>query len=290
MSVGRVCLKGTWKIAEEAGQTAVEFLAAQTPLSRSRIKDAMNKGAVWLKRQGKEKRLRRAQEVLQSGDVLDIAYDSHILEQVVAEPRLVMDWRDYSVWDKPPGMLSQGTRQGDHLSLLRWLEKSGMPSRPHWLVHRLDREASGLIMIAHTRKASAALSALFQSRQLQKQYEVEVHLTEALRRDLDAGGWVNLEHPLDGKPARSRIRMLAAMNDAQPCDWLEVQIDTGRKHQIRRHLAGQGCPVLGDPAYGDARSADPRGLRLRAVGLEFRCPLRGQVRRVRVPGLRGDPL
>jgi tRNA pseudouridine32 synthase/23S rRNA pseudouridine746 synthase len=83
-----------------------------------------------------------------------------------------------------------------------------------------------------------------------------------------------IELPLDGQAALTRYRVSACDATAGTCT-LEVETDTGRKHQIRRHLALLGVPVIGDPRYGRGNK-DPGGLRLTAHRLAFRCPFSGQ--------------
>ncbi|HEX4910224.1 MAG TPA: pseudouridine synthase, partial [Permianibacter sp.] len=146
-------------------------------------------------------------------------------------------------------------------------------NRDVFLVHRLDREAAGLMLIAHTGKAAAALSALFAdhtagAQVIDKRYQVEV------RGELPLEG--HIQKKLDSKPASTHFRRLA-FDAERNVSLAEVLIDTGRKHQIRRHLAGIGCPVLGDPQYGEGNS-DVRGLQLFAVQLKFYCPLTRSVR------------
>jgi tRNA pseudouridine32 synthase/23S rRNA pseudouridine746 synthase len=245
------------------GETAISALATCCPLSKLKLKDAMQKGAVWLKRGRSSKRLRRATTLLQAGDVLALHYDADLLEREAPAPQLVADEGHYSVWDKPAGLLAQGTLEGDHCSLLRLAERQ--LGRETLLVHRLDREASGLMLVAHSPRAAALLSALFarEGGPLTKLYRVEV------RGALPARG--SIEAPLDGKSALTRYTRLA--HDATlDCSLADVELVTGRKHQIRRHFAGFGCPVLGDPRYGSG-NRDPRGLQLRAVRLRFECPL-----------------
>lgn len=251
-------------------ETAVDALARVSQLPKARIKDAMNKGAAWLKRGKEEKRLRRSSTVLRSGDVLTLYYATDILARTAPTPRLVKDERDYSVWDKPAGLLAQGTREGDHCSLLRLCEQQ--LKREVFLVHRLDREASGLMLIAHSRKAAAALSALFATQdyntKLRKLYEVEVRGEVATQGQFDT--------PLDGKAALTCYTRLS-YDAVRNASCVQVELVTGRKHQIRRHFAEAGFPVLGDPQYGKGNK-DARGLQLRAMQLEFRCPLSGQPR------------
>jgi tRNA pseudouridine32 synthase/23S rRNA pseudouridine746 synthase len=247
------------------GARAIDVLAAATDLPRARLKDALNKGAVWLRSGGKEQRLRRATRTLRRGERIALYYDEDILLLAVPEPQLIADEKAYSLWRKPAGLLAQGTRFGDHCSLLRVCEKYFSPARDAFLVHRLDREAEGLMLIAHTRKAAELFSALWQERAIGKSYTVEVEGCAGAigeRRRVDA--------ELDGKPAATEFTV-AAFDAARNRSTLNVDLITGRKHQIRRHLAGIGLPVVGDYRYGSGGGQ----LALRAVSLRFRCPLTG---------------
>ncbi len=145
-------------------EQAATLLAAKTGLSKARVKDAMLKGAVWLKKkgQGKKLRLRRATATLAPGDILAICYDEAILGMAPLAATLVADQQQYSVWEKPAGMLCQGTEYGDHCSLLRLVEGFFTPRRPVFLLHRLDREAAGLVLIGHSKKAAARFLGAFQ--------------------------------------------------------------------------------------------------------------------------------
>jgi len=254
-------------------ETAVDALARISALPKGRIKDALAKGAVTLTRGSKTKRLRRATYELQRGDTLALWYNPELLALVPPPPQLLADEKQYSVWVKPAGLLAQGTQEGDHCALLRIAEL--LLKRDAFLVHRLDREAAGLMLVAHTPKAAAAFSALFAaqdaSARIRKLYRVEVN------GPTPEHGEIAL--PLDGKAALTRFRRIAA-DAARNSSTLEVELVTGRKHQIRRHCADSGFPVLGDPAYGE-NNKDARGLQLFAVALEFTCPLTGRARAYR---------
>lgn len=256
------------------GEIALEVLASLSALPKGRIKDAMNKGAVWLQRGKQQKRLRRATTALQAGDKLELHYNPDLLALTPPAPVLLADEKHYTVWLKPPGLLAQGTREGDHCSLLRIAEQQ--LQREVFLVHRLDREASGIMLIAHSGKAAAALSALFAREGkdgIDKRYRVEV------RGEIDAQGEIDL--PLDGKPSLTRFTRISY--DAQRNSTVvNVELVTGRKHQIRRHFAARGHGVLGDPQYG-TDNKDPRGLQLQATELRFLCPLTRQPRCYTLP-------
>ena len=248
---------------------AADVLARVSGLSKGVVKDAMRKGAVHVGRAGRTpNRLRRETATVRPGDVLEIHYDAALLALVPPEARLVRDAVRWSAWDKPAGLLTQGTPFGDHATLLRQAEKAlGRPALP---VHRLDREVPGLVLVAHDERAAAALSALLREGRVVKRYRAEVlgDVASALGRE----GVV--ETPLDGKDARTSWRVVAC--DAERgATTLDVTIETGRQHQIRRHLESIGHPVLGDPRYG-AGNKNREGLRLSAVSLAFRDPFTGE--------------
>lgn len=251
--------------ASEDGIKAIDLLAQAVPLSRQKLKQTMEKGGIWLKKaKGGRRRLRRAKSVLQKGDVLELHYDAHILATEAPAPTLVADKKAYSVWFKPENMLSQGSKFADHCAIIRWVEKNHTPGRAVYLVHRLDRAASGLILLAHDQKTAAKLSELFSTRKIQKRYCVVVNgcFDEALPRRIDI--------PLDGKEAESVV-LSAHVEDTR--SELTVEIKTGRKHQIRRHLSESGWPVLGDTLYGDKNAQG--SLMLKADYLSFVCPVAG---------------
>jgi len=226
----------------------------------------MNKGAVWWTLKGKTLRLRRATKVLYKGSKIQFFYDEQVLARKPESANLIYDGGNYSIWFKPAGMLSQGSQWGDHCSILRWVEVNGQPNdgqrqRECFLVHRLDADAMGLIILAHDSQSAAKLSALFQARDMRKFYQAWV-VDDC---DLPAEG-KTLNNELDGKSAITHIKKLRVENNKT---LLDVHIETGRKHQIRRHLANIGHPIVGDKLYGTKSSS---GLQLLAYRLEFVCP------------------
>jgi len=248
-------------------QTALDLLAEGTGLSKQRIKDAMNKGAVWWTIKGKTLRLRRATKVLHKGSVIQFFYDEQVLARKPEPAHLIHDAGQYSIWYKPAGMLAQGSQWGDHCSILRWVEVNGESlygnKRECFLVHRLDADAAGLMIIAHDSQSAAKLSVLFQGRDIKKYYQAWV-IDDC---ELPAEG-MTLTYELDGKSAVTHIKKIGVTNKGT---LLDVHIETGRKHQIRRHLANIGHPIIGDKLYGTKAKC---GLQLLAYRLEFVCPFR----------------
>lgn len=273
----RVVLSVEYVVAPGDPQDVPALLARASGLSKLRIKDAQQKGAVWLAHAGrKPARLRRAKARLEPGDRLELHYDSAVLALVPPAATLVEDARRYSVWHKPAGLLVEGSRFGDHATLASHVAAHFTPRREVYLVHRLDLEASGLLLVAHSRSAAARLSALFRDRAVDKRYRIEV------LGDLRARGERGrIDLPLDGKPAVTEYRV-ESVDAGAGRSVVHVKMLSGRYHQIRRHFEAIGHPVIGDPAHGSGNK-DPGGLRLAAVGLAFVDPW--TARRVRIGDL-----
>jgi tRNA pseudouridine32 synthase/23S rRNA pseudouridine746 synthase len=246
--------------------TACEFLAEFTALSKSRVKDAMSKGAVWLKKQkGKQQRIRRATAGLRPGDILSIYYDEALLCKLPPLPELISDRGRYSVWIKPAGLMTQGTKYGDHCSLMRQAELHFKTKKKVYLIHRLDREAAGLVLMAQDKAAASRLSRLFQTRQIIKRYSARV-----LGNLADKPQATKIDLKLDGKPAATEFAV-SGYDPATHTSRVNSVIRTGRKHQIRRHFEMIGHPVMGDPRYGK-NNKNKDGMQLAATALEFNCP------------------
>lgn len=250
--------------------------AQEPPLSKQHLKQVMQKGAVWLtpakqsndkrQRSSHTQRLRRAKKALKAGDTLHLYHNPDILNQQPQNATLISDGDEYSVWHKPYGMLSQGSKWSDHTTITRWAEQHISPERPAFLVHRLDRATTGLMVVAHTKAAARHLTKAFELRQTEKHYKaiVEGHFAEPCSCELD----------IDGRSAKSHFS-LDAYDPDKGLSRVDVRIETGRKHQIRRHLAHLGFPILGDRLYGTTHTAD---LQLCACQLSFPCPRSGELK------------
>ena len=260
---------------------ALEHLAELTGLSKQQLKTYALKGAIWLTqfhpaKPSKPERLRRLKKALLPGMILDFYYFPELLNAEQAPAQLIEDKQAYSVWLKPRGMMSQGSKWGDHTALYRWVEMHYKPNnetRQAWIVHRLDRATQGLMLLAHTKKMAHTLSHTFERRHIHKSYQANIWGQFPAEVQ-------TITLPIDDKPAISHIR-LKAYNADLNISRVEIDIETGRKHQIRKHLSESGFPIIGDRLYGDetldlALQANERtrhDLQLSAYKLSFVCPI-----------------
>ncbi len=261
--------------------TAVDCLAESSGLSKQMLKQIMQKGCVWLEQdsgRGNEKqfiqRLRRAKRVLKPGETLHFYYDEKVLSEKPAKADLVSDEGGYSVWNKPAGMRSQGSKWGDHCTLYRWAEQHLNPERPAFIIHRLDRAASGLMLLGHKKQVTADLTRMFAKRQIDKIYQVKVEGDYSKLLELDKNK-KSIRTNVEGKASTSHVKQLS-YDEVSDESLLEVQIETGRKHQIRVHLASVGYPVVGDRLHGSGKN--DKDLQLAAVALKFLCPVTGEAK------------
>lgn len=255
--------------------TALECLSNNTEFSKQKIKRIMQNGAVWLESSKGIDRIRRAKKSIKAGDKLHLYYDESVQKSESPVAKLIADEGDYSIWNKPSGMFSQGSKWGDHCTIYRWSELNLKPQRPAFVVHRLDKAANGLIIIAHKKKVAAKFSAMFEKHEIYKKYRARV---EGVLTDIALP--YEIKNELDGKVSISEIVSITAVDESKTD--VEVVIKTGRKHQIRRHLSGMGYPIEGDRLYG-AKNINV-DLQLSAVHIKFKCPVTGEYKEWFLPG------
>ena len=251
----------------DPNDSVVELLSNTVHLSKQEIKQALQKGCVWLQRGSTTNRLRRAKKALKVGDIVHMYYNPSVLKQVVEDAILIDDQQTYSVWYKPYGMLCQGSKWSDHTTINRFAETHLQPQRPAFIVHRLDRATSGLIVVAHTKTAVRELTKAFEQRKTEKSYQAIVHGNYSL---LAQPQTINTD--IDGKSAVSHVTFIDYDASADR-SLVHVAIETGRKHQIRKHLASIGLPIVGDRLHGEEEiRVTGKDLQLCAVNLKIPCP------------------
>jgi 23S rRNA pseudouridine955/2504/2580 synthase len=190
------------------------------------------------------------------------------------------------VIDKPAGVAVHGG-SGVSFGVIEQLRRARPEARFLELAHRLDRETSGLLVVAKKRSALTRLHDLFRDGGISKRYLALIkggwhnavqHVRLPLQKYLTAEGERRVSVAADGKEAHSIVRLRARWENFS---LVEVELKTGRTHQIRVHLAHLGFPLAGDDKYGDFalnRSLQKVGLKrmfLHAVHLRLPHPLTG---------------
>lgn len=251
-----------------ANTDIVSELQAETQLSKSAIKSAIQKGALWLTTGKHTRRIRRIKKAFKTGDTIHFYYDEKVLQQQPQQAILLDDCQNYSVWYKPFGMLSQGSKWSDHCTIARWAETHLTPKRPAFIVHRLDKAATGIIIIAHSKRTASTLTRMFEQHHYQKTYHIIVSGDHSLRPQPD-----EINGKIDGKAAHSTFHHQTFQADVN-ISLVKVDLHTGRKHQIREHSASIGYPVIGDRLFHPSANEFPDELNLQlcAVELAFTCP------------------
>jgi len=207
--------------------------------------------------------------------------------------RVLLEDEHLLVLDKPAGLAVHGG-SGVSVGLIEALRQL-RPQNPYLeLAHRLDRETSGCLIIAKSRKALLRLHELLRAGGLDKYYLALVagswhggtRTVEAALEKQRPGGQRHMAVEEEGKESASRFRPIEKFED---CALVEIHLLTGRMHQARVHATHIGHPIAGDDKYGDRafnqvmKSADLGRLFLHACRLDFRHPLGGQALRVTAP-------
>jgi 23S rRNA pseudouridine1911/1915/1917 synthase len=251
---------------QDAGQRLDRYLAARLPtLSRTRLAELIDEGRVRVNG-GEAKRSHR----LADGESVEVeVLPRPPLEAAPEDLALEVLYEDseLAVLNKPAGMVvhagaghSSGTVVNALLHRYRSLSGLGGAQRPG-IVHRLDKDTSGALLVARTDQAHASLAEQFAGRQVKKTYIALVHGRLAkdsgtiglpIARDLRRRTRMTTRRR-EGRAARTDWRVLARIGDYT---LVEVDLHTGRTHQIRVHFSALGHPLVGDTLYGAPR--EPR--------------------------------
>ena len=191
--------------------------------------------------------------------------------------------RDILVVDKAPGLLTMGTNREKvktaYCRLTDYVRKGNPKSHERvYIVHRLDREVSGVLVFARSMAAKKALQAQWAG--VEKHYLALVHgvplQSEGTFSSYLVESGVHRVHPTKN-PKQGKLSSTAykVLGTSQGVSLLEIKLLTGRKHQIRVHLAERGLPIVGDKKYGEERSG-PKRLALHAKSIAFKHPHSGE--------------
>lgn len=264
--------------AEQAGKRIDQVLAANVEgLSRAAARNLLDLGGVFVNK----KRTKRASTTVCAGDSIEANLGGAFERQQAQSkgrltpapsPHILYEDEDIIVVDKPAGLLTAPTPEGDRGTLQAALIQSH--GRPIFVVHRLDMQTSGVLVMARTTDANRELSEHFRVHDITREYTAHVlgdFPADVLRIDEPVGGkvattHVHVEHRFAGRATR-----------------LRCTLETGRTHQIRLHMQHAGHPVLGDAKYGAQFSPKPPRMALHAHLLGFVHPRTNQRMEFRAP-------
>lgn len=246
----------------------------QDKLAFKHIKQCIDNGAVWLTKNAHTKRIFDPEAIIDAGQSIHIYCNEYTLKPAPFKATLVQDFDNFSVWYKPAGMLSQGSKFGSHWSIHRWIEQHEMPERHCFITHRLDRFTQGLMIVAHNKDINFKLHRLFEKRNIKKTYRAIV------RGLFPVGEIVEINSQINKQDASSTVEGLE-QDVSKNISLLKIAPLTGRKHQVRRHLSYMGHSILNDRQYGETPYTGD--LKLQAATLEFIHPETQQLLTFTIP-------
>lgn len=275
----------TYPVGQESG--LMDFLIASMPdRKRQNIKDILRHGSVMVN----ETVTSQFDTPLNPGDTVRVNLTRSF--PVFSNPRLkiVYEDDDIIVVNKGYGLLSMGNekiKEGTAYSILRQYLKEKDPRNKIFIVHRLDRDTSGLMMFAKNPEAKDAMQHNWNNMVLERRYvcvvEGKMEESEGIVRSYLAETSqfevYSTQNPDEGQLAVTRYRTLKTSGGYS---LVEVSLDTGRKNQIRVHMKDLGHPIAGDKKYG-AKSSPIHRLALHAMTLRFVHPVTRKDMRFETP-------
>lgn len=252
---------------KQEGSRLVDVIAAELDISKKQAKTYMDAKQVFLNK----KRIWMAKHAVMEGDDIEVIIETP--PSVFAPKKVAILWQDdqFLIINKPPFTLTNA----DPNSIEATLQKQ--ENNPKiCAVHRLDKETSGCLLFAKNNEAKELAIPMFKERKIIKVYR-------AVTVGKFSKSWTEIHTDIDGFMSTTLVKTLDANKQAS---YLELRIETGRTHQIRRHLADKRYPVLGDKKYAGTSHTisviQPRQM-LHAYRLIFPHPKSGEIIRATAP-------
>lgn len=249
-------------------------------VSRTLAKKLLTEGGVFVEK----KRTKVAGRIVREGQRVEVHVGEHVTSsESDARPieiPIVELTSSYVVIDKPSGVFSAPTPESDRNDAMAFVARSlrerGEADAALYLVHRLDRPTSGLMVFARTKAGAASLSEQLAEKSAGRHYDALLVGEMAEETTVEA--------PLEGKSAETRF---VPREGRGGVTWVEAMLKTGRTHQVRLHAEHLGTPVCGDSKYGRreqrALVSRPPRMALHASRLTFRDPETGVMREFSCP-------
>lgn len=202
--------------------------------------------------------------------------------------KIIFENKDLLVIDKPPGIVVFPEKKGEKKTLINYilenypdLKKVGKPPR-YGIVHRLDKDTSGILLVARNNRALEFFQKQFKERKVEKKYlalvvgniktnqgKIETLIGRALKNRKKQKVYLPLEPITKRKNLRKALTEYKVVKRFRDYTLLEVTPKTGRKHQIRCHLAYLSHPIAGDKLYGFRNQPKPKGLNRQFLHANF---------------------
>jgi len=250
-------------------------------VKRTKVRQWLKYGSV----QVNGRAVTRSNHPLKAGDLVSIRNQDEVRAEALLPPGMKVGFEDASliVIEKPESLLSiaSATERDEtaYAFLTDYVRRGNSQSRKRvWIVHRLDRESSGLMVFAKTQAAKRALQADWSK--AEKHYLAVVEGNPSaehgvLRSHLDESGPFKVYSARRSERTRLAVTRYRVVKRTETRALIELTPETGRRNQIRVHLADAGCPIIGDGKYG-ARTDPARRMGLHASSLQFEHPVIGE--------------